>query len=41
VRLALLGKGGGPGIFEIMAAIGKEESMARIQKASEIFKNRN
>lgn len=31
VRLALLGKGGGVGIFEVMSAIGKEESVRRIE----------
>lgn len=30
VRLALLGKGGGVGIFEVLIALGKEESVRRI-----------
>lgn len=37
-RLALVGEGKGPHIFDITEALGKEESIRRIQKAIEILK---
>ena len=37
-RLALVGEGKGPGIFDITEALGKEESIRRIQRAIEILK---
>ena len=37
-RLALVGKGIGPGMFDISAFLGKEESLRRIQRAVEILK---
>ncbi len=33
LRLALSGRGGGPGVFEILEILGKEESIARIHHA--------
>lgn len=33
LRLAITGKGAGPDLFEVIALIGKEESLKRIQKA--------
>jgi len=30
LRIALLGKSSGPGVFELMAVIGKRETLARI-----------
>lgn len=38
IRLSLLGKGGGPAIFDIMSVIGKEETIKRIQNAITYFK---
>ncbi|MEG0648062.1 MAG: glutamate--tRNA ligase, partial [Bacteroides sp.] len=38
VRLALVGEGKGPHIFDITEAIGKEESIKRIERAIEILK---
>ncbi|MCK9161018.1 MAG: glutamate--tRNA ligase [Parabacteroides sp.] len=37
-RLALVGEGKGPHIFDITEAIGKEESIRRIQRAVEVLK---
>lgn len=37
-RLALVGEGKGPHIFDIVAVIGKEETLARIQRAIEVLK---
>ena len=37
-RLALVGEGKGPHIFDIVAIIGKEETVARIQRAIEVLK---
>ena len=37
-RLALVGKGIGPGMFDIAAFLGKEETLRRIQRAVEILK---
>ena len=37
-RLALVGEGKGPGIFDITEALGKEESIRRIQRAIEVLK---
>lgn len=37
-RLALVGEGKGPHIFDITEALGKEESICRIQRAIEILK---
>ena len=37
-RLALVGEGKGPHIFDITEAIGKEESIRRIQRAIEVLK---
>ncbi|MCI7009113.1 MAG: glutamate--tRNA ligase, partial [Parabacteroides sp.] len=36
-RLALVGEGKGPGIFDITEALGKEESIRRIKRAIEIL----
>lgn len=36
-RLALVGRGIGPGIFDITEALGKEESIRRIQRAIEVL----
>jgi glutamyl-tRNA synthetase len=38
LRIALLGKMGGPGIDTIMAIIGKEESLSRIDRALDTIK---
>jgi glutamyl-tRNA synthetase len=35
VRLALSGVGGGPGVYELLSILGKEESLKRIQSAIE------
>ena len=37
-RLALVGEGKGPHIFDITEALGKEESLRRIQHAIDILK---
>ena len=37
-RLALVGEGKGPHIFDIVAIIGKEETVARIQRAIDVLK---
>ena len=37
-RLALVGEGKGPHIFDITEALGKEESLRRIQRAIDILK---
>ena len=37
-RLALVGEGKGPGLFDITEALGKEESIRRLQRAIEILK---
>ena len=37
-RLALVGEGKGPHIFDITAALGKEETIRRIQQAINILK---
>ena len=37
-RLALVGEGKGPYIFDIIAVIGKEETLARIQRAIDVLK---
>ena len=37
-RLALVGEGKGPHIFDITEALGKEESIRRIQRAIEVLK---
>lgn len=37
-RLALVGIGKGPGMFEISAFLGKEETLARLRKAVEVLK---
>ena len=34
-RIALCGVGGGPGVFEVMQALGKEKSIRRLKQASE------
>lgn len=38
MRVMLVGAKFGPGVFEIAATIGKEETITRIEKASEVFK---
>lgn len=37
-RLALVGIGKGPGMFDISAFLGKEETLARLRKAVEVLK---
>ena len=37
-RLALVGIGKGPGMFDISAFLGKEETLKRIERAVEILK---
>ena len=37
-RLALVGIGKGPGMFDISAFLGKEETLARLRKAIETLK---
>ena len=37
-RLTLVGEGKGPGIFDISAFLGKEETLARMRRAIEILK---
>ena len=37
-RLALVGKGMGPGMFDISAFLGKEETLRRMQRAVEVLK---
>jgi glutamyl-tRNA synthetase len=39
LRVALLGRMSGPGMDEVMAILGTEETIARIEKAIETFKN--
>ena len=34
-RLALVGEGKGPGMFDISAFLGKEETLARLKRAVE------
>ena len=36
-RLALVGEGKGPGMFDISAFLGKEETLARTRKACEVL----
>ena len=37
-RLALVGIGKGPGMFDISAFLGKEETLKRLRKAIEVLK---
>jgi glutamyl-tRNA synthetase len=37
-RLALVGEGKGPGMFDISAFLGKEETLARTRRACEVLK---
>jgi len=37
-RLTLVGKGMGPGMFDISAFLGKEETLRRMQRAVEVLK---
>ena len=37
-RLTLVGEGKGPGMFDISAFLGKEETLARMRRAIEILK---
>ena len=37
-RLALVGEGKGPGMFDISAFLGKEETLARLRRAVEVLK---
>jgi glutamyl-tRNA synthetase len=37
-RLTLVGEGKGPGMFDISAFLGKEETLARMQRAIEVLK---
>lgn len=39
LRIALIGKSSGPGVFELMAALGKQETIARIEKLIECIKH--
>ena len=36
-RLCLVGEGKGPGMFDISAFLGKEETLKRIKKAIEVL----
>ena len=36
-RLALVGEGKGPGMFDISAFLGKEETLRRTRKACEVL----
>ena len=36
-RLTLVGEGKGPGMFDISAFLGKEETLSRMQRAIEIL----
>lgn len=38
IRVALTGKGASPGAFEVLEALGKEESLARIKKTLDMLK---
>ena len=38
-RLALVGEGKGPHIFDIVVVIGKDETLSRIEKAIETLSN--
>lgn len=38
LRIALIGKSSGPGVFELMAVLGKSETMARIDRLREYIK---
>lgn len=38
-RLALTGRTGGPGLFEIMALLGREETIERLEKAADYISN--
>ena len=37
-RLTLVGEGKGPGMFDISAFLGKEETLKRMRKAIEVLK---
>lgn len=37
-RLALVGEGKGPGMFDISAFLGKEETLKRLRRAGEVLK---
>jgi glutamyl-tRNA synthetase len=37
-RLALVGEGKGPHIFDISGVLGKDETLARIKRAVEVLK---
>lgn len=37
-RLALVGEGKGPGMFDISAFLGKDETLARLRRAIEVLK---
>jgi glutamyl-tRNA synthetase len=38
IRLALTGKTASPGLFEVMEVLGKEETVGRIQRATEFIR---
>ena len=40
LRIALIGKSSGPGVFDLMAVLGKHETVARIEKLIEFIKSR-
>ena len=37
-RLALVGEGKGPGMFDVSAFLGKQETLRRLKKAIEVLK---
>ena len=39
LRIALIGKSSGPGVFELMAVLGKHESITRVEKLVEFMRN--
>ncbi len=38
-RLCLVGEGKGPGMYDISAFLGKEETLARLKRAIEVLKD--
>ncbi len=40
LRIALIGKSSGPGVFDLMAVLGKHETINRIEKLIEFIKNK-
>ena len=40
LRIALIGKSSGPGVFELMAVLGKHDAVARIEKLIEFINSK-